>query len=414
MRGADILDVAIVGGGAAGIAAGRRLTSRKRSVILIEALPQIGGRARTVTIQGMPLDLGCGWLHSADRNPLATLAEEEGLILDRSGGAWRRQLGNIGFPAEEQREARAAYNRLGERMRADPPASDCAGDALPPNDRWRPFMDGISSFINGTELDKLSVADFVAYDDAASDVNWRLPGGYGALITGLGADLPKALDTSVMSIADNRDIVLETNRGTIHARAAIVTVSSAVLAKGAIRFTPPVDDYLHAASCLPLGLANKAFLSLAVPDAVPAESHLRGRFDRAATGSYYLRPFGRHIIECYFGGAWAHALEDAGEAAAVSFAVDELRDLLGADFARGLNPIAVTRWAHEATIHGSYSHAIPGHADAREILARPVSERLCFAGEACSKEDFSTTHGAWQSGIAAANWIERFLPANGV
>lgn len=407
-----MVDVAIVGGGAAGIAAGRRLVGRNRSVILIEALPQIGGRARTVTMQGMPLDLGCGWLHSAERNPLAMLAEEQCLTLDRSGRTRRRQLGNIGLSAAEQLEARAAYNLLWERLRADPPASDCAGDGLPPDDRWRPFMDGISSFINGTELDQLSVADFIAYDDAASDANWRLPDGLGAFIAGLGADVPTTVGTSVTSIASNGDIVLETNRGAVHARAVIVAVSSAVLASGGIRFTPPVDDFLHAASCLPLGLANKAFLSLAVPDAVPAESHLRGSFDRAATGSYYLRPFGLPIIECYFGGAFARALEEAGEMAAASFAIDDLRRLLGAEFARGLSPLAVTRWGHEATILGSYSHAIPGHADARAILARPVSERLCFAGEACSKQDFSTAHGAWQSGIAAADWIDRFLPGN--
>jgi monoamine oxidase len=142
---------------------------------------------------------------------------------------------------------------------------------------------------------------------------------------------------------------------------------------------------------------------------VPAESHLLGGLDRVATGSYYLRPFGRPVVECYLGGAWARALEDAGKEAAVSFAIEELQKLLGNDFVRGLAPLAVTRWAREATIKGSYSHALPGHAYARVELARPVSERFCFAGEACSKEDFSTVHGAWQSGLAAADWIERFL-----
>ena len=68
--------------------------------------------------------------------------------------------------------------------------------------------------------------------------------------------------------------------------------------------------------------------------------------------------------------------------------------------------LAVTRWGQEPTILGSYSHALPGHANQRAVLARPVSDRLCFAGEACSPEDFSTAHGAWQSGIAAADWID--------
>ncbi len=403
------VDVAVVGAGAAGIAAARRLADRGRSVLLIEALPRLGGRAHTVTIDGFALDLGCGWLHSAERNPLAALAEKQELAIDRSEAAWGRQLDDIGFTPEEQRQAWGAYRRLGERLRRNSPASDRAADALARDDRWRPFIDAVSSFINGTELDHLSVADFLAYEDASDHINWRLPSGYGAFIAGLAAGLPTALGTTVSSVSWDRDVVLETDRGAIRAHSAVVAVSSNVLAHGAIRFTSPIDDHLHAASRLPLGLADKVFLSMAEPEALPPESHLLGRLDRAGTGSYYIRPFGRPVIECYLGGASARALEEAGKAAAVSFVVDELSRLLGADFARGLKPLTVTSWAQEPTILGSYSHALPGHADARAMLARPVSERLCFAGEACSVSDYSTAHGAWQSGLAAADWIDGAL-----
>jgi len=405
----DRVDVAIVGGGAAGIAAARRLIDLDRSVLLIEALPQLGGRARTANLQGLPLDLGCGWLHSARRNPLVTLAEAQGQELDRREAAWRRQLHNLDFPIRDQQAAWAAYEQLGERLHRDPPSSDTVGDALAADDRWRPFIDGVSSYINGTELDQLSVADYLAYENASTDDNWRLPSGYGAFISGLGASLPTALATHVERVTQNTDIVLQTNRGTVHARAVIVTVSTTVLAQSRIRFSPAVDDHLQAASRLPLGLADKVFLSMAKPAAAPAESHLLGRYDRSATGSYYLRPFGRPVIECFLGGAWARELERSGIEAAIAFAIGELRELLGADFARSLAPITVTRWAHEETIGGSYSHALPGHAAARAVLARPVSERVCFAGEACSRSDFSTAHGAWQSGLDAAHWIERWL-----
>ena len=405
--------MAIVGAGAAGIAAARRLLDRGRRVLLVEALPRIGGRAHSVVRAGLPLDLGCGWLHSAERNPLADLAEARGVVVDRSDAAWQRQLRNIGAPLATQRAAATAYEALSERLRADPPASDRVSDALSQDDPWRPYVDGLSSFVNGAETDRLSAADFLAYEDAASDLNWRLPSGYGAFIAGLGEDVPVALDTQVSAIRHRDGIVLETNRGTIRAAAAIVTASTAMLAAGRIRFEPSTDDHLHAAAHLPLGLADKVFLSLARPEGVPAESHLLGRYDRAETGSYYLRPFGRPIIEAFLGGEHARGLEAAGEAAAVAFAVEELRDLLGADVARGLSPLAVTRWAQEPTIGGSYSHALPGHADARATLARPVGERLCFAGEACSAHDFSTAHGAWASGIAAAERIDQALPVSG-
>lgn len=401
--------MAIVGGGAAGIAAARRLKERGRATLLIEAMPTLGGRARTVVIDGVPLDLGCAWLHSAERNPLVALAEGEGQIVDQRDGGWHQHAENNVFSAEDRQQAGEAYDQFCQFLQVHRPSSDRAADALARDDRWAPFINALSSFINGTELDDLSVADFVTYDTAASHNNWRLKNGYGALITDLGADVPAALETTVTSISYGNGVVLKTNRGTMHATAAIVTVSSAVLARGMIRFTPSINEHLHVASCLPLGLANKVFLSIADPQLVPAEHHAIGSLERSGTGSYSLRPFGRSLIECYLGGAMARELEEAGESAAVSFVIGELRDLFGSDFTRGLSPLAVTFWGQKPTILGSYSHALPGLANQRAVLARPVSDRLCFAGEACSPEDFSTAHGAWQSGIAAADWIENCL-----
>ena len=407
---ADLLDVAIVGAGAAGIAAGRRLAAAGRSVRLIEALPRLGGRALTRRAGGLPLDLGCGWLHSGDRNPLAALAAAEGVALDRRAAAWGSEIAGVGATQATQEAAWGAWRAFGRRLRQDPPPSDRAGDALAPDAPWRGFVDALSGFMNGVATDRLSVRDFLAYDDAATEANWRLPGGYGAFLAGLGAALPVALGTRVAAVSEaGRHLRLETDRGAFAARAAIVTVSTAVLATGAIRFGPAADGHLEAAARLPLGRDDKVFLSLADPAAAPPESHLLGRFDTARTGSYYLRPFGRPVVECFLGGPLAAELEAAGEAAAVAFVTAELAALLGARFARGLAPLAVSAWGCEPTILGAYSHALPGAAGARAVLAAPVSERLAFAGEACSAHDFSTAHGAWASGIAAADRIEAAL-----
>lgn len=403
-------DVVIVGAGAAGIAAARHLSAAGRSVLLVEALPRLGGRARTVRAGGLPLDLGCGWLHSAERNPLAVLSASEcGVEVDRSDAAWGKQLRRLGASEEAQSQAWHAYEAFGQRLRRDPPASDRAGDAMVGDDLWRPFIDALSGFMNGVETDRLSVADFLRYDDAASGKNWRLPGGYGALIARLGEGLPTALGTRVTAVSEDGTVRVQTDRGPLEARAAIVAVPTAVLASGAIRFDAAADGHLDAAARLPLGLADKVFLSLAEPEAVPPESHLLGRFDSARTGSYYLRPFGRPVVECFLGGIIARELEAAGEAAAVTFVREELGALLGAGFARGLAPLAVTAWGREPTILGSYSHALPGAAGSRAVLAAAVSPRLCFAGEACSPHDFSTAHGAWESGLAAAEMIEEAL-----
>jgi monoamine oxidase len=66
-------------------------------------------------------------------------------------------------------------------------------------------------------------------------------------------------------------------------------------------------------------------------------------------------------------------------------------------------PLASTAWLQDPWSRGSYSFALPGHADDRAVLAAPVDDRLFFAGEACSPNFFSTAHGAWLSGISAAD-----------
>lgn len=399
----DIFDVAIVGAGAAGIAAARTIAATGRSVILIEASSRVGGRAWTERIAGMPLDLGCGWLHSGDRNPWVTFAGQAGFRVDRAPTAWREQYRDLGFTPADQKAARDAWEAFGERLEQAPPASDRAADALEPGNPWNPYAEALSGYINGAGLGTLSVEDYLAYDHAASDVNWRVREGYGALVA---AHLPAValrLATPITRIAhDGRTVRLDTPSGSVMASTAIVTVSTAVLASGAIRFAPTVDDHRHAAAHLPLGLADKLFLGLSEHDGLRPDTHLLGNPRDAGTGSYSIMPFGRPVIEAFFGGDGAEALEQAGLEGAFSFAVDELADLFGSGFRRRLHLLAGSGWRRAEGFGGSYSHALPGHHADRARLARPAGDRLFFAGEATHPTDFSTAHGAYHSGVRAA------------
>lgn len=406
-------DVAIVGAGAAGIAAARRLTDHGVSVLLIDALDRLGGRAWTIEAEGIPLDLGCGWLHSADRNPWVSIAEASGHVVDRTPAAWRVQYRNLGFPAAEQQAAGAAFEAFTRRLHDAPPPSDCARDAIDPGDPWAPYIEALSSYMNGAQLGDLSIADYLAYEDAATELNWRLPQGYGHLIADSARGVPLSLATKVAAIDhEGRGVRLDTDKGPIRARAALVTASTEVLARSAIRLPAAFDPVCHAAANVPLGLADKLYFLLPDSDALPPEQHLLGDPHRADTGSYYLRPLGRPVIECFFGGSAARALEGEGEAGMTAFARDELARLLGRPFADSLRPIASSAWAKIPSIGGSYSHARPGHADARATLATQVDDRILIAGEACSPTDFSTAHGAYRSGIDAAEALLSTLKAD--
>ena len=123
--------VAIVGAGAAGVSAARTVAAG-RSVIVLEASQRVGGRAWTRTIEGMPLDLGCGWLHSAERNPFVARAEASGLCVDRTPSAWREQYRELGFSVAEQRAAQAAWEAWQHRIETDPPVSDRAATRSSP------------------------------------------------------------------------------------------------------------------------------------------------------------------------------------------------------------------------------------------------------------------------------------------
>lgn len=394
-------EIVVIGGGAAGVAALRRLAEAGKNVLLIEASDRLGGRTHTVHIAGLPLDLGAGWLHSAEHNPWIAIAEAQGFAIDRNLPRWREQWHGLGFPKAEQEAAWAAFRALGEAFR-DSPASDRASDLVPAHSAWRGYLDALSGYINGDPLDVMSVADWAAYDDAATETDWRVVDGYGALVASHAAGLRVALGTPATAIdTGGARLRIETPRGAITADAAIVTVSTNVLASGAIRL-PGHDAILHAAAQLPLGLADKLFLALDGEDGVDADAHLLGNPRAAITGTYTLRPFGRPIVECMLGGDGARAMEKEGLNGAADFAIGELAALLGNDWRKRLRLIAGSAWGREAHVLGGYSHALPGQHAMRKVLATPVDDRIRFAGEACSEGEFSTAHGAYRTGIAAA------------
>jgi monoamine oxidase len=397
-------ETVVVGGGAAGIAAARRLYDAGREVLLLEAGERLGGRAHSVAYGSYTLDHGCGWLHSATRNPWTRIAEAGGFRVDRSSPGWGEQWRDLGFPPEQQQAFGEAWHRWEERARAAANGPDRPLSAfIDPDDSWRPMIDAISNYANGAAIDRVSLHDWIAYENASTDDNWALPEGYGTLIVQHAAGVPLRLFTLVSKVDHGgRVIRIHTNAGVVEADHVIVAVPTSALANDAITFDPPLPDKQAAAAALPLGLADKVFLLVDRPE-WPAHAHLIGDPHRVCTASHRLSPFGWPIVESFFGADCAEAMD--GEAGSIAFAVDELVHLLGSEWRRRLRPLGATRWRTVPFIHGSYSHAEIGQAGQRQVLREPVDGRLFFAGEACHPTDFSTAHGAYETGIAAADAV---------
>ena len=265
------VDVAIIGAGAAGLGAARALENSGLSILVLEARDRVGGRGHTImAAPAITFDLGCGWLHSADKNSFVAIAARLNFEIDKTRPPWREQSFDAGFPLAERIDFMRAIDAFYDRAeQAAETGRDSAASAyLEAGNRWNPMIDALSTYINGSELDRVSNLDMNAYED--SEINWRVRRGYGALMAAYGAALPLALNTQVTLIDHSGTRVrIETSNGTLSAGQVIVTVPTNLIADEAIRFHPALPAKVDAARGLPLGLADKVMLALDEPDALP-------------------------------------------------------------------------------------------------------------------------------------------------
>jgi monoamine oxidase len=260
--------------------------------------------------------------------------------------------------------------------------------------------------VTSFDPDRVSAIDLDAYHDTYED--WPLREGYGALIEQFSADLPVELNTKVTRVDwSGKGVKVETSKGLVEGRAAVITVSTGVLGAGDIVFDPalPVDKE-SAIHHLPLGSHNRIGLvfdrDVFGEDASDGVSILSARQDDIPM-TFSVKPFGFDYVVGVTGGRHADWLERAGVEASTDIALEKLKSIFGNDIARHVVATNVTAWRGDPFIRGAYSAAEPGHAKARDILREPLADRLFFAGEATHSSFYSTCHGAYLSGIDAVD-----------
>jgi monoamine oxidase len=402
------VDVVIVGAGCAGLAAAKRLRDAGARFVVLEAMDRIGGRAWTTTTDfAVPFDIGCAWLHAADRNPFFPEAQEAG---------WTLHHHPMGLDHLWFRNRRATADEMAAERRAEADLAACIARHQGGDDRLSTVVEAChalrvsATFAGpmdfGTDDDEISVTDFRSAADL--DPNYITREGFGALIHRWGADVPVTLSTPVRRIRwDGPGVEVETDRGTIGAKAVIVTVSTGVLAFEDIAFAPALPDrHQEAIFDLPMGLLTKVPLKI---DGTrlglwPFDDLLMER--HARHDLYFLAfPFDTDLMVGFVGGDFAWEMEAAGRAAAVDFVTDRLVDMFGSSVRRAVSHGAMTNWGAERHVRGAYAAARPGKAHARAVLADPVGERIWFAGEALAGGLKQTAAGARLSGEAVAGRV---------
>ncbi len=406
-------DVAIVGAGAAGLAAAKMLGEVGVPFVLLEASHRIGGRAYTEEVgNGAPFDLGCHWMHSASRNPFVAIADAQGFDYDKHGHAGRGLIDGVWTSAAEEAEFETFKARNSEAIaRAAASGPDVAAAKVTEREnRWTLLHDYFFSLWTSFDIDRVSIVDLETYID--TDENWPLKQGYGALVARHAAGVPVTLNAQVTAIDwSGKALRLTTPKGEIRAKKVIVTVSTGILAGGHIRFDPALPDWKQeAVAGLPLGDHNR--ICLIYDRDVFGTEMPRGVAllnEGAEPMSFNIRPFGYDYVVGLTGGRFAGWLERAGVAASVDLAKENLRKAFGADIVKHVVGHNVTAWREDPWVRGAYSAALPGQTPQRARLAEPLDERLFFAGEATSIESYSTAHGAHLSGIEAAREVARAL-----
>jgi len=410
------VDVIIVGAGASGLAAARELDQFGVSYRVIEGSHRIGGRAYSEEIApGVWFDLGCSYLHQGEKNPFVPIADGLGVVLGKEHGDMFDHIRTHrnGSPLNADRhEAYLAYyddSYAAIKASAERGEDVAIADLVDLDSEYAiPYMSGMAS-LNACDIDQTSCVDYCSF---SGELDIPVLNGYGNLVTAWGAQVPVALNTRVEKINWSANgVSIATGKGTLRGRVVLCTVSNGVLAAGDIDFSPRLPGWKwDAIQGLPVGTENKICLHFDRDVFGPDGRGFHVVWNDAGdSAGFEASVMGQNTAIVFTGGRHAVWLEKQGQQAGRDYAVERVAEVFGSSIRQHVTRSIVTAWTTEPWTRGSYSCALPGQAHQRHELARPVDDRLFFAGEATTVGDNSTCHGAFNSGVRAAREIAAAL-----
>jgi len=410
-RGAGVpagrVDVIIVGAGVAGLTAAKELTRAGKSFVVLEATDRIGGRVHVDTTSfKVPIDYGAAWFHGVEQNPMVPFADKLGFARVDTNLDGPIYVGDRLATEEEAAGCEATWQQLEKALEAATAAGrdPSPHDLLPADAPCRELMlDNVGRFEAAVDIKETSTVDAASFDSGNDDF---VREGMGTFVTAWGKDVPVRFKSIVDRIEHGKDGVTVhiTSGERFLGRKVLVTVSTGVLAAGKIAFAPALPQWkLDAIAGLPMGLLNKVVMQFKsdIFGATPDNSWTMWDGPGSDNIAFVIKPLGGPLAVAFYGASQAVGFEK-DDAAALAHAKDALRQMYGAKVDSEFDKSALTHWGQNPWSLGSYSAARPESSKMHAELARPIDDRVYFAGEACSRPVFNgSIAGAYESAVLA-------------
>ena len=422
VAGAD--DVLIIGAGMAGLAAAQSLMAAGKTVRILEARQRVGGRVWSWRNWGAPIELGANWIETANGNPITTLAQQANVRTIADPEENEEQLIDLVQKTKMTGNALdSQYNRCEAIIDAAIRLANGSGGDI----SMRAAITKIPAYTKlsvadkrlfeimlaqtvdddfAVEAEKLSLKAYDAGNDLYSGGSKFVVGGYDGIPALLAKNVPIEMGIIIDQIAWSASgVTVSAGTKTWQAKAVIVTVPLGVLKAGKIKFTPALPaSYTKAIGQLAMGVLDRCILRF--PTAFWGNTYTTFTLAGTDPHSWYQfiplnGPLGIPALMAFNAGSRALALEAKTDAQLTTEMTQIVQNAFGVKAVS--NGMVATRWGKDPFAYGSYSYVpLGGSFNARNVLATPVSNQLYFAGEAYTKNDPSTVHGAYNSGKATA------------
>ena len=444
------LTVAVIGAGAAGLAAAQRLVAAGLSAVVLEARDRIGGRVWTLHPESLaiPVELGPEFLHGSTPE-LDNVARQAKLrIFDVPGRRFTVARGKLRVMDDFFERLDRVMGRLDESRTPDRSFAEALSRmrGVTPADRQLAvqYVEGFHAAEPALVSERALAEGGSPRDDMRERRIGRVVEGYDHVINALAASVLDRvqLGTTVNRIRwRKRHVEIETREQgseesrTVEARAAIVTVPLGVLqmapgAVGGIQFDPPIRDTQRVAAKLVMGGVVRIAVQLDEPfwsderfgkrageDRLDALSFVQSSARVAFPVWWTAYPIRAPLLVGWRGGSGARDMARLDRDGIVFAALDSLATVFGMtrrSVERHVVAMYTHDWINDPFSRGAYSYTGVGGDRASAQLARPVEGTLFFAGEHADKEGRNgTVHGAISSGWDAADRVIEALSRGG-